>query len=75
MAVRVACGLQWGWRHNGAATRLLRCGALTLIGVKDSITLVARSNYVMLLHVICWCSLGVDLSMHFAIGFLHEHNG
>jgi hypothetical protein len=69
MAVHVACGPQWGWTCNGAANRFLRWGALTSIGVKGLITLVARSVPSVLLHVTCQCSLGVDFSMRFAIGF------
>jgi hypothetical protein len=64
MAVRVARGPQWGWTRNGAATHLLCWGALTLVGVKGSISLVARS-----IPVTCGCSLCVDFSMRFAIGF------
>jgi hypothetical protein len=55
--------------HDGLANHLLRWGALTSIGVKGLITLVAGSIPEVLLHVICWCSLGVDFSMRFAIGF------
>jgi hypothetical protein len=69
MAVRVACGLQWGMTHDGAAPRLLRWGALTSMGVNGLITLVARHIPCMLLRVICQCSLGVEYSMHFAIRF------
>ena len=69
MVVCVACGLQWGWTCDGADNRLIHGGALTLIGVIGLITLVAGSIPGMLLHVICWCSLGVDLSMCFAVGF------
>jgi hypothetical protein len=69
MAVRVAHCLQWGWTRDGTATCLLRWEALMLIGVKGLITLVAKSIPGMLLHVMHWCSLGVDFSVHFAIGF------
>ncbi len=69
MADRVARGLQWGWTCDGADNRLIHGGALTLIGVKGLITLVAGSIPGLLLHVIYWCSLGVDFSMCFAIGF------
>jgi hypothetical protein len=53
---------------DGTANRLLHWGALTLIGVKGSTTLVAGIIPGMLLHVICWCSLGVDFIMCFAVG-------
>jgi hypothetical protein len=69
MAIRVARGPQWGWMCDGVAIRLLCWGALTLIGVKGLITLVAGSTPGMLLCVICQGSLRVDLCMHFAVGF------
>jgi hypothetical protein len=69
MAVHVAHGLQWGWTRDSTANRLLHWGELMSIGVKGLITLVARSIYGMLLHVICWCSLDVDFRILFAIGF------
>jgi hypothetical protein len=69
MAVLVARGSQLSWMRDGAANHLLRCGALTSIRVIGSITLVARSIPGMLLHVIHWCSPGVDFSMRFAVGF------
>ena len=68
----------WSQRFNhigGWESCLLRWGALMLIGVKGLITLVAGSIPGMLLHVICWCSLGVDFSMHFAIGFFMSITG
>ncbi len=54
MAVRVACCPQWGWTHDGAASRLLRWRALTSMGVNHLITLVAGSIPGLLLRVICW---------------------
>ncbi len=69
IAVHVACGLQWGWTRKGVASRLLRWGVLTSIGVKGLITLVAGSIPGILLRVICWCNLGVDFSMRFDAGF------
>jgi hypothetical protein len=52
-AVGVTRGPRWGWTREGAAKRLLRWGALTLIGVIGLITLVAGSIPGVLLHVIC----------------------
>jgi hypothetical protein len=69
MAVRVARGSQWGWKHDSAAPRFLWWGALTSLGVKGLITLVAGSIPGILLCVICWFSLGADFSTLFAVGF------